>query len=77
MHSEIVLPDLHYALSDLPNGIPAILHEIVASHDAAMAEAFLEHTLAAVVASALAVLGREATCRMLTHQPQAAQEWEA
>jgi hypothetical protein len=80
MRSEIVLPaplDLDYALRDLPNGVCAIAHEIVATHGKAMAEEFLARTLSAVVASALAVLGREPTCQMLTHQLQAAAEWEA
>jgi hypothetical protein len=29
LRSEIVIPDPHYALHDVPRGIPAIAHEIV------------------------------------------------
>jgi hypothetical protein len=76
MHSEITLPDLHYALSDVPNGVCAITHEIVATHNKAMAEEFLERVLSSVAASAIAVLGRERACILLTHQLRAAEAWE-
>jgi hypothetical protein len=68
LRSEIVIPDLAYALEDVPRGIPAIAHAIVAAHGRDMAEAFLERTLSAVVASALATLGPEQTGFLLAAQ---------
>jgi hypothetical protein len=72
MNSEIIITapklDLDYALQDVPNGVCAIAHEIVHTHGTAMAEEFLERTLSAIAASALAVLGRERACCLLERQ---------
>jgi hypothetical protein len=50
---------------------------LLATHGTEMAEEFLERTLSAVTASALAVLGRERVCWLLTQQLSMAEEWEA